>query len=187
MHRRGFTLLELVIVVSILAILAGTVVSMLETTADGATVDATRAELATLRDACMRWKSDLGFYPVAATTAPDADAQASPLYDLTVSDPTLLSPSDQAQLVARGYASSKNGQLTVVPWNPTSRRGWRGPYVTSLRTTVVGTTGNLLDPWMRAYRYQPDGTFVLTSAGPDGVFNTATSPSTDDVSLVLPP
>ena len=50
-----------------------------------------------------------------------------PLYDLTLTLPTLLSVNDQAELSSRGLGSGTGSAFVPLAWNPVTRRGWRGP------------------------------------------------------------
>jgi type II secretion system protein G len=54
----GFTLLEALMVVAILATIAALVLPMLDDTQEGAFQDAARHELAAFRDACLHFKAD---------------------------------------------------------------------------------------------------------------------------------
>jgi len=120
--RRGFTLLEMVIVIAILVAIAGLALFSFSSAEDDAKLQLARSELATLRDACLRWRSDLGRYPdvrdlgLSIPTTPPATI--SPLIALVVtSSQTLTDGSNRALSLA-----------SVPSWNPVTRRGGRGPY-----------------------------------------------------------
>lgn len=191
-RERGFTLLEMVIVIGILVILAGTVVATLDGTSDDCKAQIARSEIGTLREACIKWRTDMGRWP----------ARLSYLsYELD---------EIEAELGTTAYDVEVPPALRT--FNPTTRRGWRGPYVALthgaaqahsrvvLRTKPSTTTllSFIIDPFhvseamtpatpldARAYRYpridQPgvdpntlSGVITITCAGPDGQFTNVT-------------
>lgn len=101
--RRGFTVLELILVVAILATVAGGVLASLEGAQDRAAGDVTTHELGQVRDAVLAFRRDLGALPV------QADAE------------------DLSQLLAAAPPAG------VAAWDPALRRGWRGPYLRAVR------------------------------------------------------
>jgi prepilin-type N-terminal cleavage/methylation domain-containing protein len=122
-RRRGFTLLEMVIVIAILVAIAGLALFSVSSAEDDAKLQLARSELATLRDACLRWRSDLGRYPdvrdlgLSVPTTPAATI--SPLIALVLTSSQTLTDGSNRPL-----------SLTRLPsWNPVTRRGGRGPYL----------------------------------------------------------
>jgi prepilin-type N-terminal cleavage/methylation domain-containing protein len=145
-RHAGFTLLEAVIVIAILATLAGLAVSQLAPVQDDSFANAARAELATLRDACVRWSSDLGPLPTTLGDLTSATPPASVPAGLTSWNPDLK----------RGWRGPylTSGRLVGTtgladPWDDPS--GTRRPY----RYSVSGASA------------------TITSAGADGAFGTA--------------
>jgi prepilin-type N-terminal cleavage/methylation domain-containing protein len=145
-RRAGFTLLEAVIVIAILAILAGLAVSQLAPVQDDAFIGGARAELATLRDGCVRWSSDLGALPASLGDLASATPPASVPAGLTSWNPDLK----------RGWRG---------PYLTSGRR---------VGTTDLADPWDDPSGARRPYRYTPSGaSATITSAGPDGVFGTA--------------
>lgn len=70
-HRRGFTLVELVVVVLVLGIIAAVATPKMFDTAGTARQNSTRQSLAVIRDAIELYRSQTGSYPAAATIAAD--------------------------------------------------------------------------------------------------------------------
>lgn len=136
MRRRGFTLLEMVLVIGILVIIAGTVVATLDSASDDASLQLARSELGTLRDACIRWRADMGAHPDASAIT--GSATVSPLIAL------MLKSGESLQ----DGAGSPFTIATLPSWNPATRRGWRGPYVSlsSLRVIAVKVNSTTGDP-----------------------------------------
>jgi general secretion pathway protein G len=67
--RRGFTLIELVVVVLVMGILAAVAAPKMFDTASNAKVNATRQSLVVVRDAIELYKAQNGSYPPGATLA----------------------------------------------------------------------------------------------------------------------
>ncbi len=64
-RRRGFTLVELLIVVIIIAVLAAVAIPASPTRASGARRAALKANLKLFRNAIESFKNDTGYYPLA--------------------------------------------------------------------------------------------------------------------------
>ena len=133
--QRGFTLLETIIVVAILAAVAAAVVPMLGEVQDDALLKVTRHEVASLRDACVAFRRDVGYYPK------------------TIGDLTSIAP--PSEVCAPDLSAAPDGDPPVVAfpagrsaWDPEAKRGFRGPYLTAPRPLV--TPGKLPDAWDRA-------------------------------------
>ncbi|MGA2500861.1 MAG: prepilin-type N-terminal cleavage/methylation domain-containing protein [Tepidisphaeraceae bacterium] len=169
--RRGLTLLELVVVVAVMAIIAGAMVPNVAHYLASSKVTAANASLAHIRDAIVGTPEIPGYL---------AD---------TGQWPTTL-----ADLVRNPFPPGN----PLATFNRDSRRGWRGPYLLNANgsytvdntrnfTSAYGIGGDsaLLDPWGNPIILQrstigvPDGTpdanncFIrLVSAGPNGILDT---------------
>ncbi len=62
-RRGGFTLLEAVVVLAILVAVTSMVVPLLSSSQDDSLVAVARTEMQAIRQACLRWKQDVGTYP----------------------------------------------------------------------------------------------------------------------------
>lgn len=96
----GFTLLELLVVVTLIAMVAGAAVLSLENTSSDAAIPLAKSEMVEISKAIRQFKRDTGVYPV------------------------LSHPADFSSLLA------SNPPPGISAWNIDTGRGWRGPYLT---------------------------------------------------------
>ena len=130
----GFTLLELLLVVAILAIISGSIIAFFGGGGSGIKSNtlrvATDVQMRALREALLSYRADhLGKLPLPH----NASLVASAL------QPKMASPVDLSFLI-------KNHSLGLA-WNADYQRGWRGPY---LQTTHIAYV-DVGDMW------RPDG------------------------------
>ena len=146
-NLRGFTLLELVLVVGILAILAGSVIVQFGDVQREAYEGIQRSELHELRDAVLRFHADTGFLPgegpfnVSDPSVPGFDSRGMPnppvagWPDPTVWHAWIRHPANVIQLLKRPDLSSDWDWLEQ--WDPGRARGWNGPYLKQERVHWV--------------------------------------------------
>lgn len=175
----GFTMIELMSVLSIMVVAAAVIIAKSEVTVDKAKVDATRVSLMNLRDACTGTPEHPGFLT-------DCGETPRQIVDLFRYPPCLPSGA-------------------FIPYyDPRTRYGWNGPYLlretgrfpnnfTNGYTPAYGTPNDpgILDAWGRAVIIQhPAGNWSLKtseqycrliSAGPDGVINTSITQLSPDI------
>jgi len=169
-RERGLTLLELVVVVAILAILAGFIIPLAAGQIEKGKTTATQANLVLIRDAIMGTADKPGFYT-----------------------DTGLFPSTLRDLFINPFASTD----PLATFNRDTGRGWHGPYVVPSGSTYPSnftstyTAGDpaILDAWGHpiviqiANQTTSVGTYPsanaanlafirLVSAGPNGVVDT---------------
>lgn len=161
---RGFTLIELVVVVTILVMLAGVLVPIVSNELSKARVSRAQTDLKALGDSFSRYYAHTSVWPANATFNPAS----------TSNEPVLSFPCL--------YANTFN------------LKGWAGPYLntgmkngsTWLVASSVAGSGikGLCDPWGRNYRIYyygrngsmgPGGGIVLLCTGENGTVNTSTA------------
>lgn len=172
-HRRaGFSLIELMAVVTIIVILAGLVVGGLGFVTERQAKEKAKVQMALISKALEEYKLDNGTYPATGNT--DGSGGTTILYQALYKD---------------GVTSPTTKRIYLPELNPTtSKQGW---------TVTSGTT--IIDPWGKEYRYRtalsnaatpvpnaltqnPD--FDLWSVGKDGGTNPNTPSDTknrDDI------
>jgi prepilin-type N-terminal cleavage/methylation domain-containing protein len=178
----GFTLLELIVVVLVLAIIAGTVLTsfgpdFIEDQEETAAL----FEMTQIRDAILQFKQD------------------NPSHVL--SSVNLCSPADASFLITNNYDTDNvcdTTEQTISPWDPDYRIGWQGPYIQKLgepsATSIVdiehdGTIDTetalsnitvITDPYRNPYYFfelDNNGNARIVSFGADGIYdNDTTSP-----------
>jgi general secretion pathway protein G len=109
--RRGFTLIELVIVVLVLGIIAAAAAPKLFDTANDARDSSTRHSLTVLRNALEMHRSQLGSYPTAATIT-------------TALLPYLQGPFPDAQVGANQNATVGASTQQPITTPATGTNGW---------------------------------------------------------------
>lgn len=112
-QERGFTLLELAVVVAILVLLAALVVGKVDQFRDHAETTATRATLNTVREAFVGSATSTG-YIADLKTLPGFNLPAIRLHDL-------LSPASYPE---------------ADQYDPVTQRGWRGPYLDNVQPVL---------------------------------------------------
>ena len=140
MSRAGFSLIELLVVVAVLATVAGGVVVSLSGVETHAATELTVRELAELKQAVLRFREDTGFLP---KQGPFALEPAGQVPEPSAGVAWFASPANLSQLIENPLADTGHPLET---WDPDTRRGWRGPYLSrALEARVVVCDGLALD------------------------------------------
>jgi general secretion pathway protein G len=193
MQTKGFTLIELAVVLAIIAVLGGVLTPLVTGYIDQARVSRAQADLRSIGDAIKLHHRDTGRYPIYNAGG----------YPGTVSDSTKVifaGPGNVPGDTASWGLSTATATTTLETWingNFTSvssgtafpKVGFRGPYISNIES----------DPW--GYQYLLNAANLnsgmyhafLVSVGPNGVLDTskdqlATSPLSiglDDIVSVL--
>jgi len=160
-HQRGFTLVELLIVMSILALLASMVVPSLLGTKKKQDIKFVGTQIQTLQAALERYAFDMNKFPsteqgLNALIAKPGEDSASGSADTASSDTASDAETETGDTAESSEEGSEGG----------SKSNWDGPY---LKTETLPK-----DPWGNSYSYEfppthnkinvPD----IWSFGPDG-------------------
>lgn len=125
---RGFTLLELLTVVAILAAVGAIAGPVFVNSLSAAEKDIAIGEMRVVSNSILQFLQDTGYFPRTGLFARVTDGGLVPDANLP------NSPANLSQL----YASpTDGGGAEIMPWNPDTGRGWRGPYVTSFGEGTV--------------------------------------------------
>ncbi|MEW6110168.1 MAG: type II secretion system protein GspG, partial [Nitrospirota bacterium] len=156
--KRGFTLIEVIVVAGIIAILAGILVPIIFKEIDESRITRAAADVRSISTAMLVFRKDTGQWPV--------------MDDTCNANVTLLSGNGNlpSNLAAMGYDTSAsafyNDHLTADTNGCYSN--WKGPYI-----AIVSA-----DPWGNAYLTNADGFSIsdrevwIISAGPNGLMDT---------------
>ena len=175
MKSKGFTLIELAVVLAIIAVLAAVLTPVVTNYVDQARVTRAQADTRTIADAIRLYQRDTGFYPIYSNrTGAGSDTTATHLLigpgqahnGTNHADWTgFTAASDLTTIVNSNVLGLSTGsQVTAV-----GRAAYRGPYLGAVDT----------DPWGNRYtvtatnlkRSSTDWAFVISS-GADGELDT---------------
>lgn len=173
-NRKGFTLIEVIVVAGIIAVLAGILVPLIFKEIDESKISRAAADVRSVSSALIVFKKDVGPWPTL-------DASCASGLTLLVGDG--IAPSG---LAAQGFDQTSTESFTE-PLSTNSAacyNNWKGPYI-----AVVSA-----DPW--GYNYvvnakefnTANAPVWILSAGPNGIIDTNIASTTvvgDDVGLRL--
>ncbi len=170
--NKGFTLIELAVVLAIIAVLAAILTPMVTNYIDQARISRATADTRTIADAIRLFKRDTGFYPLYATLA---DARAATAFPHKLvgpgTSPTdghadwsgFTTTSDLATKLNTNFGLSTGTQVS----NP-GRSAFRGPYLGVLDADPWGNTFVVTGTNLNG---STDRGFVV-SGGPNGTLDT---------------
>jgi prepilin-type N-terminal cleavage/methylation domain-containing protein len=175
MKSKGFTLIELAVVLAIIAILAAILTPMVTNYLDQSRVARAQADTKTIADSVRLYQRDTGEWPVYASAA-DLTSNTCCSGGALIGGSAGSNPTAGAfdwnigsVLAGSSLESYLNGNLTNVSTaNGFPKKGFRGPYIGALDS----------DPWGNRYILTASNlagntnhAFVI-SAGPNGAMDT---------------
>ncbi len=155
-RKSGFTLMEIMVVIIVIAVLASVAGPMIGSITDQGRASATKSKLSSLKSALLAYQTDVGRLPHLGC----AKKAGNYCQDLLLSNETednnvLYSNSDA------GYTADAGGGK--APGNYSRR--WKGPYMDS------DPSDFMMDAWGNKIKYVAQNRNVyLWSRGPDGDF-----------------
>jgi len=150
--RAGFTLMEIMVVIIVIAVLASVAGPMIGSITDQGRASATKSKMSALKSAMLAYQSDVGRLPF---NGKPGDARTGTLYS---SNAVLGLTIDTNVLVCDGLG---NSSFNITNYS----RKWKGPYMDSEPGDFM------LDAWGNPFRYGAKGSNVyLWSSGADGAF-----------------
>lgn len=157
-YTKGFTLIEMVVVVAIIALLAGLLTPLLFNYLDEANEAATRQEMASIRTAMMSYYEHVNKWPPTWVTDGSGEAFSGlRMLAATQTSRGYLLPCDSSGK-AYAYAAPESG------YDPSKGSGWNGPYVAEGQEE-----GLYRDAWDNNYAYvsYPDYYVVYMDSASD--------------------
>jgi general secretion pathway protein G len=169
----GFTLIEVIVIVAILAILAGILAPMIFSQIDEAKISRATSDAKSINTAILVFRKDTGQWPNKG-----ADCQPN----LNLLHGKGIVPANLAAFGFETSPASRISDLLEFDDNRCWPQTWKGPY---LKTVTA-------DPWGNAYfvnalKFDVNGEAVwVYSAGPNGIVDTfagAMSTGGDDIAV----
>lgn len=159
-RAQGFTLLELLVVVSVLAALAGLTSVRVDSYERDAQIKLAEVEMERIASAIYRFRADTGYYPNTGVFAPTAmhgpsgaelvnDEQGWGEAGRAWLEETWFSPANFSWLFVEPewppfparLADASYTPSALMPWDMDAARGWHGPYLDlSSRTPLLRDT-----------------------------------------------
>lgn len=195
---QGFTLLELLVVITLLAILSSVALMSNDGVRDQAEVDTTKYEMTELRKALLQFKRDTGYFPrhtnydcVQVAESVRTYETANPGKFWPEYAPSAL-PTPSTNWVNWCSDTANFWMLFQDPipdtsndWNPDTKRGWHGPYINKSGATYLGGTAlrGVSDGFANnqlVWRLRPNDAEYLTSGSSYSLFDLEDTTPDDD-------
>jgi len=167
LRAAGFTLIELIIVITIIVMLAGLIVGAFGFVRDKQARDQAQLQIALLSRAIDEYELDMQVYPGASGDAASADGDNSEvLYNALFFEGWNYVNQGRPD----AWSDDEASEIYLSELDPTSnRQGWLNPTTSSTPSPNL----KIIDPWGRHFLYRVGGNamnpdFDLWSSGKDG-------------------
>lgn len=154
--KYGFTLMEIMVVIIVIAVLASVAGPMIGSITDQGKTSATKANMGNVKTALVNFNNDLGKFPFVNTVynGDTVDAANDACLGTTESNNVLVNNSVGGNYQNLGIAAN------------TYARRWKGPYMDTNPEQFM------MDSWSNKIMYFHEWRNIwLQSAGPDGIFD----------------
>ena len=162
----GFTLMEIMVVIIVVAVLASVAGPMIGSVTDQGRESATKSKMSSLKSAIIAYKNDIGRYPSYG------DPKQAASYDAS----KILQNTEEGNVLATDKWTLFDGAADKVP-EATYSKKWTGPYMDSLPEDFM------FDSWGNRIQYLVhEKNLYLWSPGADNIYNVSKFPNggTDD-------
>jgi len=174
--NQGFTLMEIMVVIIVIAVLASVAGPMIGSITDQGRSSATKSKLSALKSAIMAYNSDIGRYPFNGSPT---QTTTSALYN---SDQLFGDTLENNVLTSNTFGAAANGNALFGVTNYVNKK-WKGPYMDS------DPSDFMFDSWGTKIRYYHYNKGIwLHAAGADQGFNNsvdATAPGYEGDDILL--
>ncbi|MCD6327774.1 type II secretion system protein [bacterium] len=168
---QGFTLIEMVVVIAIIALLAGVLTPLIFNVLDDANEAATREEMANMRTAILRYYEHMNQWPPTWVSDGRNVYTGLKVLAATMTEHGYLYPSDSS---GKAYSHVRHFE----PYDPAYGVGWNGPYIAE----SGDDTGYYYDAWDHKYSFvaAPDYYAVRLDVGEGASLPGTGSPRYDE-------
>lgn len=179
-NRSGFTLMEIMVVVVIIAVLASVAGPMIGDIINQGKASATRSKMSSLKSAIVTYKNDVGRYPFVGDKD-KVSSKSAYCADAVLADDAAnnVLVNQEVLLGVTGENTGCDTADTTLKWSTFYGKGgrkWKGPYMDS------DPADFMTDSWGTKIRYHAfDHSLILWSAGPDGEFHELNGDPNSDV------
>jgi prepilin-type N-terminal cleavage/methylation domain-containing protein len=200
LNQFGFTLLELLVVIALLAIAAGTVMISFDGVQEQGRIDATKFEMAELRKALLQFRRDSGSndFPTQGvydcTDFSNGGLATNPNSNFPLSFSASVAAMSNAEFISWCKSTDNFWMLFIDPferaeanqWNEDTHRGWNGPYIQNrygaISTSSIDNIPSVISPYQSSYLlFNLDiSTASIVSMGENKTSGTITDCSSDD-------
>lgn len=169
MNRKGFTLIEVIVVAAIIAILAGILVPMIFNQIDESKITKTKGDVKGMQTAFMMFRKDTGVWPVYSGLSTDIKNATYGHLNTLGTDPDKGTTTKWDTTSADGLATHMtNTAAAAVYVDSNGKTTWKGPYLQSDASDAWGRSY-----WMNVRDFKTVGAPVwIISGGPDGALCT---------------
>lgn len=150
-RKSGFTLMEIMVVIIVIAVLASVAGPMIGSITDQGRASATKSKLSSLKSALLAYQADVGRFPFTGSSGQSKTATC-------YCQSTLLGTTDDTNVLVCNSFSLVGGSSSVKNYG----KKWKGPYMDSEASDFM------VDSWGKNIQYIASGKNIyLWSFGPN--------------------